>query len=190
LKGIAFPSLFRSFFLSFFPPSLFPSFNSFLPCLLLFLYLYFFPFCLYLFYPFLCRSSIIFTLFLSFFFSLFPSFLLSLYLCFVFAWSLSRNTSWRPDICRSFIHFPKENSRTRYWNSAIHTHLFIPMQLTMNRQTSQKSIIKTMVSTPCSRILAKLIVTHLLKKFPSFQGTWRFTTVFKRAPHSSLFWAR
>jgi hypothetical protein len=42
--------------------------------------------------------------------------------------------------------------------------------------------IKTNSLTPWSRVLLeKLIVTHLVKKFPAFNGTWRFTTVFTRA---------
>jgi hypothetical protein len=39
-------------------------------------------------------------------------------------------------------------------------------------------------------LLEKLIVTHLLKKFPEFYVCWRFITMFTRAHHWSLFWAR
>jgi hypothetical protein len=39
-------------------------------------------------------------------------------------------------------------------------------------------------------LLEKLIVTQLVKKFPAFYGTWRFITVFTRARHWSLSWAR
>jgi len=35
----------------------------------------------------------------------------------------------------------------------------------------------------------KLIITELVK-FPTFYGTRRFITVFTRAGHSSLFWAK
>jgi hypothetical protein len=31
---------------------------------------------------------------------------------------------------------------------------------------------------------------QLLKNFPTFNGTWRFITVFTKALHWSLFWAR
>jgi hypothetical protein len=45
--------------------------------------------------------------------------------------------------------------------------------------------------TPWSRVLLeKLILTQLVKKFPSNYGTWRFITVFTTACHWSLFWAR
>jgi hypothetical protein len=35
----------------------------------------------------------------------------------------------------------------------------------------------------------KLIVAHLINKFPVIYGTWRFITVFTRARHRSLSWA-
>jgi hypothetical protein len=41
--------------------------------------------------------------------------------------------------------------------------------------------------TTWTRVLEKLFVTQLIKKFPAFYGTWRFTTVFTRARHWSLF---
>jgi len=45
--------------------------------------------------------------------------------------------------------------------------------------------------TPWNRVsLGKLIVTQLIKKFPDFNGTWRFMTVFIRVFHWSLSWAR
>jgi hypothetical protein len=45
--------------------------------------------------------------------------------------------------------------------------------------------------TPWSRVcLEKLVVTQLVKKFPAFYGTRRFITVFTRARHWSLSWAR
>jgi hypothetical protein len=34
--------------------------------------------------------------------------------------------------------------------------------------------------------LEKLIVTHLVKKFPKFYGTWRFITVFRCSHHLAL----
>jgi hypothetical protein len=44
---------------------------------------------------------------------------------------------------------------------------------------------------PCRKVhLEKLTVTHLVKKFPAFYGTWRFINVFTRACHWFLFWAR
>jgi hypothetical protein len=48
-----------------------------------------------------------------------------------------------------------------------------------------------MLLTPWSTIiLKKLTVTQLVKKFPTFYGMKRFITVFTRAHHWSLFWAR
>jgi hypothetical protein len=45
--------------------------------------------------------------------------------------------------------------------------------------------------TPWSWALhAKLPLAQLLKNFPTFYGTWRFITVFTRALHWSLSWAR
>jgi hypothetical protein len=45
--------------------------------------------------------------------------------------------------------------------------------------------------TPCNRVLLeKLIFTKLVKKFPTMFGTRRFFTVFTRACHCSLSWAR
>jgi hypothetical protein len=41
--------------------------------------------------------------------------------------------------------------------------------------------------TPRNRVaLKKLIVTHLVKKFPAFYGTQNFTTIFTRARQSTL----
>jgi len=45
-------------------------------------------------------------------------------------------------------------------------------------------------STPCTTVLEKLTVTHLVKKFPAFYETRRFITVFATAHHWSLSWAR
>jgi hypothetical protein len=45
--------------------------------------------------------------------------------------------------------------------------------------------------TPWSRVLLEnLIVVHLVKKFSAFYGTRVFITVFTRAHHWPLFWAR
>jgi hypothetical protein len=41
-------------------------------------------------------------------------------------------------------------------------------------------------STPWSRVLEKLIVDQLVKKFPAFHGTRRFITVFTRTRHRFL----
>jgi hypothetical protein len=44
--------------------------------------------------------------------------------------------------------------------------------------------------TPCSRVLLeKLTGLQLVRKFPAFYGTRRFTTIFKSARHLSLSWA-
>ena len=49
----------------------------------------------------------------------------------------------------------------------------------------------TYLLTPWSRILLeKLTGSQLIKKFCAFYGTWRFITIFTRAWHLSLFWAR
>jgi len=46
----------------------------------------------------------------------------------------------------------------------------------------------TLSLTPWNRVLLdNLIVTHLVKKFPAFYGTRRFTTVFTTAHDWSLF---
>jgi len=37
--------------------------------------------------------------------------------------------------------------------------------------------------TPYTRVLDKLIVSQLVKEFPTFYGTWHFITVFTRACH-------
>jgi len=45
--------------------------------------------------------------------------------------------------------------------------------------------------TPWSRILLeKLIIAQLVMKSTAIYGTWRFITVFRRAHHLTLFWAR
>jgi len=45
--------------------------------------------------------------------------------------------------------------------------------------------------TPWSRVhLEKLLNTQLVKKYPTFYGTWRFMTVFTITCHWSLSWAR
>jgi hypothetical protein len=47
------------------------------------------------------------------------------------------------------------------------------------------------ISDPWSRaLLEKLTVTHLIKKFPAFYWTRRVITVFTRASHWSLSWAK
>jgi hypothetical protein len=44
--------------------------------------------------------------------------------------------------------------------------------------------------TPWSRVLQKLIVPHLIKKRSALYGTQRFITMFTKAYHLSLAWAR
>jgi hypothetical protein len=45
--------------------------------------------------------------------------------------------------------------------------------------------------TPWSEVfLENWVVSHLFKKFPAFDVTWRFITVFTRARHLSVSWAR
>jgi len=39
-------------------------------------------------------------------------------------------------------------------------------------------------------LLKKVMVTQLVKKFPTFYGTWRYITMFTRAHHWSLSWAK
>ena len=48
----------------------------------------------------------------------------------------------------------------------------------------------TYLPTSWSRVLEKLTVCQLVKKFPAFYGTRRFITAFKSARHLSLSWAR
>jgi hypothetical protein len=49
----------------------------------------------------------------------------------------------------------------------------------------------TYLLTPLSRVLLeKLTGSQLVKKFPTFYGTWRFITAFASACHLSLSWAR
>jgi hypothetical protein len=43
--------------------------------------------------------------------------------------------------------------------------------------------------TPWSRVLAKVTAAQIVKKFPTFYGTWRFITMLTRACHQSLSWA-
>jgi hypothetical protein len=49
---------------------------------------------------------------------------------------------------------------------------------------------KQTLPTPWSRTLEKLRVTQLVKKFPAHYGSRRFITIFTRARHWSLTWAR
>ena len=45
--------------------------------------------------------------------------------------------------------------------------------------------------TPWSRVLLEnLVGSQLVKKFPTFYGTWRFITAFRSACHLSLSWAQ
>ena len=46
------------------------------------------------------------------------------------------------------------------------------------------------VHTPWSRAFEKLTDSQLVKKFPTFYGTWRFITAFTSSCHLSLSWAR
>ena len=48
----------------------------------------------------------------------------------------------------------------------------------------------TYLLTPCSRVLEKLTVPQLVKKFHTFYRTRRFITAFTSARHLSLPWAR
>jgi len=49
----------------------------------------------------------------------------------------------------------------------------------------------TYLLTPWSRVsLEKLTGSQLVKKFPTFYGTLRFITAYKKAHHLSLSWAR
>jgi len=38
-------------------------------------------------------------------------------------------------------------------------------------------------------VLEKLIITQLVKKFPTFYGIWRFITMFPRTCYWFLFWS-
>ena len=50
--------------------------------------------------------------------------------------------------------------------------------------------IKLFLSSSSRVLPGKLRCSHLVKRFPSFQGTRRFVPVFTTAFHSSLYWAR
>ena len=63
------------------------------------------------------------------------------------------------------------------------------------RDTSQdwqiSDVLKPQNLTPGSKVLPeKLTGSNLLKKFPAFYGTWRFTTAFTRARHLSSSWKK
>jgi hypothetical protein len=59
------------------------------------------------------------------------------------------------------------------------------------QQTNKQTDWLTDWLTAWSRIiLEKLLVTLLVKRFPTFYGTWRFITIFTRAHHWSISWAR
>ena len=48
----------------------------------------------------------------------------------------------------------------------------------------------TYLLTPWSRVLLEKVTGfQLVKKFPTFHGTWRFITAFTSACHLSLYWA-
>ena len=54
----------------------------------------------------------------------------------------------------------------------------------------QPQISQNIKQIPWSRVLDKLTVSLLVKKFPAFYGTRRFITAFTKARHQSLSWAR
>jgi hypothetical protein len=84
---------------------------------------------------------------------------------------------------KSFIHlsmFPIDSHRTRC--QVTHTKWSLSKLRTVPNQT-------TIVSMDLS-LLEKLPVAQSLKIFPTFYGTRRFVTVFTRALHWSLSWAR
>jgi len=64
--------------------------------------------------------------------------------------------------------------------------------LQMHTQNERKCSWETQTTiTAWSRaLLENVIVTHLVKKFLAFCGTWRFITVFTRTRHCSPSWTR
>ena len=65
------------------------------------------------------------------------------------------------------------------------------LEFVMRRSLKLLKVILTYLLTSWSRVLLlKLTGTQLVKKFPEFYGTRRFTTAFTSAFHLSLSWAR
>jgi hypothetical protein len=62
------------------------------------------------------------------------------------------------------------------------------VQVREHWRTTSNTVIKFL--TPRNRVLETPIVTHLVKKFPAFYGTWRFITMFTTTRLWSLSWAR
>jgi hypothetical protein len=58
------------------------------------------------------------------------------------------------------------------------------------QRNSEASYFSTSLTAWNRVFFEKWIVVQLLKKFRVFYGTWRYTTVFTRARHCSLPWAR
>jgi hypothetical protein len=69
-----------------------------------------------------------------------------------------------------------------YWTNQLHSCLRILLLLLLSEVYLTHSW--------SWALLEKLSIMQLLKNFPAFYGTQRFITVFTRALHWSLFWAR
>jgi len=81
--------------------------------------------------------------------------------------------------------FPRNLSPTRtvysFWNRISNSGLFKRLWQPYGHGPAS--------ATPWSRVLHKLVVSQLVKKFTAFYRTRRFITVFTTAWHWSLFWA-
>ena len=79
--------------------------------------------------------------------------------------------------------FLKPNSSFFHRNSTQHTRQ-------INFETMATLYFTPYLLTPWSRVIfEKLTSSQLVKKFPTFYGTRKFTTAFTSARHLSLFWA-
>jgi hypothetical protein len=72
----------------------------------------------------------------------------------------------------------------------INTRRHNPEDHDLNSIQGVPPLVWTTKLTPCSRVLEKLTVAYLVKKFPAFYGTRRFITAFTRARPWSLPWVR
>ena len=88
-----------------------------------------------------------------------------------------------------YIHFFSDiNTFLNTSNTFLYRHS--PFLLEPSHINQLCSIILTYLLTPCVRVLVKLTGSQLIKKFPTFYGTINFITMFTRACHLSLSWAR
>jgi hypothetical protein len=75
------------------------------------------------------------------------------------------------------------------WSCSVAISLWADVTATLYQVLALDTVDCINKLTPRSRVLEKLIVTYLVKKFPNFYGTQNFHSVFTRARHWSLSWA-